>query len=132
MTTCQRFKVFVKLAPTKEHMVTTNAVCSVEENPCSPPFSFFSPIHCFMPNVFHLKIMPFPPTTLRMWQFSRGQKIPCLLWSLKVHYHIHNRLPLDTILSHNPDTLFLLRSMLTITSLLHLNLQAVSSLKVSN
>lgn len=30
---------------------------------------------------------------------SGGQKIPSLLWNLKVHYHIHKNLPLKSIMN---------------------------------
>jgi len=41
--------------------------------------------------------------------FSGGQKLFCLLWNLKVYFHVHKSLPLGTILSQlNPvHTLFL-------------------------
>jgi len=32
--------------------------------------------------------------------YSLSQKMPCLLWSLKVHYTVHNSMPLDPILTH--------------------------------
>jgi len=38
---------------------------------------------------------------------SGGQEIPYLLWNLKVQYHVHNSLTLDT--NHVPQTLTVLK-----------------------